>query len=86
MRQEDDSEFNTDLENFKELKKRFNFLRGEVKTIHETWQKLHQAPKGRDHLQEHSELIERELEAMKELQQVLDSADEMMRRNIKKIR
>ena len=80
-----DSEFKADLKSFEEMKPRFKFLHDEVQAIHENWRKLHQGPEDEDHLQQHSELINHELEVIRKLQQLLNSADELMRHNLHRI-
>ncbi len=77
------SAYEDNLKRFEDLNMRFKSLHQEVRFIHEKWGKLKQT-KDEDHIQ--SELINLESQILEELQQLLDSADEVMRRHLQKLR
>ncbi len=54
-----------------DLTRRIKSLHDEVQAIHQEWKKLHEGPEDETHLQRHSELIDRELPVLNELQRLL---------------
>jgi len=73
---------NGDALKFNDLKKRFEELVKQIKTIHETWKELHRQPIDEDHMRLHSELIDREVALIAETREVLQSTNQLMARNL----
>ncbi len=74
------------LQPFEDLKSRFESLQKEARAIHEQWQRLHQEPGDRQKWQSQSELIRREVETLEQIREVLNTASELIQRQLLFIR
>ena len=84
MRHQYCSEYEDDLKRFKDLNIMFKSLHKELRVNHEKWLKLHQT-EDEDHLQRHSELIDRERQIFEEVQRLTKSTDEVVQRHLQKL-
>ncbi len=77
--------YKDDLRTFRGLKQRFDSLQKELHKIHEKWLKLGHS-RGTHDLPSQDELLGREIEMLAELQKVVEATDEVLQRNILRVR
>lgn len=82
MNMEDD----LDLRRFKTLKMRFDVLVREIHDIHEEWKEHNEAYPDTYHQRRNNELITHESEVLKEIQELISSAGELMLHNLERPR
>ena len=81
---ETETDIKDDFERFNALKMRFDVLAKELRDNHQEWKRIHEGPRDTYHQQRHDELVTHESELFKVLQELINSAVELVNVNLER--